>query len=145
MRQLLALSITLLALGCIADPRDYPYDGAARDTSYSDSGGAKDAGPPTDAKADTSDSGMMDAAPDVILPPTPTRYDCNDPGTSCEPITCEGSCEVACQRANSACAVVCDTTERCRLQCSGNVESCVMEQCDDPTPCGKGWVCNGGC
>jgi hypothetical protein len=87
----------------------------------------------------------MDVAPDVPPPPVPEQIRCTPDGPSCNPVQCDGACEVDCKRRDLVCVLDCATDELCALECSGATGSCEMTGCDDPVQCGFGWVCNGEC
>ena len=161
-----------LTLGCLADPTDYPYNGPLGSAGQRDGGAASgdasltaDAGPRDTGQEDTgpTDAGVMDTGPDLVdtatadststdvtmmdmgLPPMPDRIRCVPDDATCEPVRCEGACEVDCSRPGTRCSVDCDTDERCDLKCSPNTELCEMSGCAAPVQCGRNWVCNGEC
>jgi hypothetical protein len=163
MRHRLLIVISLLALGCIADPTDFPYNGPWGSVGQRDSGGASggdvsrpDAGPTDTGSTDAGpmdagpmdggpmDAVVMDAAPDAP-PSTPEQITCMPDEASCEPVRCEGACEVDCEFKDARCLVDCATPERCALSCRPNTDRCEMTGCDAPIQCGMGWVCNGEC
>lgn len=173
MHKTLMIALGLGLSGCLVDPSNYPYSGEASSADMQAADmrpGALDMRPASpvcqgeSCRCDDRNKCVCERSCALDCGGAKCELDCNasqcqatrlGKGSKvvckgderrCNPVRCEGDCDVECDGEDTVCAVDCPAGVRCELSCKGEDSSCGFIQCASEQSCPGGKkVCNGEC